>query len=381
MVKHFLCAVATLVGFVIGAGILGIPYVVSKAGFLTGIAAIVLIGLAVMMLNLYVGEISLRTKGTHQLTGYAHAYFGKKGKYIMALFMAFSLYGALIAYIIKEGEFFDALLSPYLGGSPVIYSIAFFAVFTALVYLGLNFIERSELFMVAVFIGIVLIFLIMAIPYVNAERLESFSILNLFIPYGVVLFAFDGIAAIPELKEELAKNKKSIKKVIIIGSLIPIIIYALFALIVVSASSNVTEAAITGLSEVLGYKAFLLGITFGIITMATSFIAIALSLKEMYCFDFRLPNALSTTLACFIPLIAALLIASSHIKNAFFKILDITGVFGVGCIAIFVTLIYLKARKHGQRKPEYSVKSHFWAYILIAMFSAGIILEIAAMLS
>ena len=35
-------AIATLVGTIIGAGILGIPYVIAKAGFWTGIFDIVL---------------------------------------------------------------------------------------------------------------------------------------------------------------------------------------------------------------------------------------------------------------------------------------------------------------------------------------------------
>lgn len=59
---------------VIGAGILGIPYVVAKAGFLTGLLDLIIIGLAVLVLNLYVGEIMLRTKEDHQLTGYAEKY-------------------------------------------------------------------------------------------------------------------------------------------------------------------------------------------------------------------------------------------------------------------------------------------------------------------
>ena len=52
-------AIATLVGCTIGAGILGIPYVVAKSGFLIGFIDIVLIGLAVMLINLYLGEVVL----------------------------------------------------------------------------------------------------------------------------------------------------------------------------------------------------------------------------------------------------------------------------------------------------------------------------------
>ena len=125
MAKHFLAATATLMGFIIGAGILGIPYVVAKSGFLTGLIDIILIGVVVLFLNLYTGEIALRTKGSHQLTGYADKYYGKVGKYLMTFFMIIGLYGALIAYTIKEGQFLSAILNPIIGGTPLIYSIIF----------------------------------------------------------------------------------------------------------------------------------------------------------------------------------------------------------------------------------------------------------------
>ena len=86
---QLIAAIATLVGTIIGAGILGIPFVVSKAGFLTALPLIVLIGLIFVVVNLCLGEITLRTKGVHQLTGYMEKYLGKSGKFLMMLSMIF----------------------------------------------------------------------------------------------------------------------------------------------------------------------------------------------------------------------------------------------------------------------------------------------------
>src|SRR3989338_2637874 len=104
MPKHLLDAVSTLIGFTIGAGILGIPFVVAKAGFLTGLLNILVLGILILILNLYLGEVTLRTKGIHQLTGYARIYLGKIVNFLMtSSFIIFS-YGALAAYIIKTAE-------------------------------------------------------------------------------------------------------------------------------------------------------------------------------------------------------------------------------------------------------------------------------------
>ena len=77
---HFLTASSMLTGTVIGAGILGIPYVVAKAGFWYGAILIFLLGLAYLFLHLSLGEIVIRTKKQYQLTGYAGKYLGPLGK-------------------------------------------------------------------------------------------------------------------------------------------------------------------------------------------------------------------------------------------------------------------------------------------------------------
>ena len=82
-------AVAVLMGTIIGAGILGIPYAIMQSGFLIGLIHLIVIGAIVLLITLYLGEISLRTAKNHQLTGYAEKYLGKKGKLIMTLSLLF----------------------------------------------------------------------------------------------------------------------------------------------------------------------------------------------------------------------------------------------------------------------------------------------------
>jgi len=150
--RHFYEAVATLIGTVIGAGIFAIPYVVAKSGFLIGAFYIVFIGLSILMINLYIGEIALRTKENHQLTGYAEKYLGKWGKRIMTFSMIFGIYGALTAYLIGEGN----VLSAIFGGPPLVYSLLFFVVVSAIIYVGLKLIKRFEVLLSLIFLFILL---------------------------------------------------------------------------------------------------------------------------------------------------------------------------------------------------------------------------------
>jgi len=225
----FYQAIATLIGATIGAGILGIPFVVAKSGFLIGMLHILLIGTAIIIINLYVGEIALRTKKNHQLTGYAEQYLGKKGKKWMVATMIGSIYGALIAYTIGVGQALHGILPSI---DSFWFSIGFFVVASAIVFIGLKAVKESELlFTTAVIIlAAIIIGVIVFSDKFSTAGLATVNFPYLFLPFGVVLFAFLGAAAVPEMKEELGKNTKKLKKAIIIGGIVPILLYGLFAL-------------------------------------------------------------------------------------------------------------------------------------------------------
>ena len=142
MTKAF-TAISILIGTIIGAGILGIPYVVMKSGLSIGLMNLAIVAFLMIISTLYLGEISLRTKTTHQLSGYAAKYLGPRGKKIMFGAFAFGVYAALLAYLIGEGK----SLSNLIFGSSA-YSlemgILFWIFLSFLTYRGLKALEEGE---------------------------------------------------------------------------------------------------------------------------------------------------------------------------------------------------------------------------------------------
>ena len=104
---------ATLVGTIIGAGIFGLPYAISQSGILLGILYFLLLGGVVMLLHLFFGEFSLRTKAKHRLIGYAEIYLGAWGRRFAVFAIMFSNVGALLAYILIGGLFLHTALAPW----------------------------------------------------------------------------------------------------------------------------------------------------------------------------------------------------------------------------------------------------------------------------
>ena len=363
-------AVAVLVGTIIGAGVLGIPYVVSQAGFLTGLLDIVILGIVILLVNLAVGEIILRTKGVHQLTGYAEKYLGKNGKRLMTFSMVFGIYGSLLAYIIGVGQ----ALSTIFSYNAFWFSLGFFIVVASIIYFGIKSVASSEMVLSSIVILLILAISVVAFlsGRLDINNLNDFNFAKIFIPYGVILFAFIGAASIPEVHEVLIKKKKSMRKVIIIGSLIPLILYALFSFAIVGVMGlEVTEIATVGLGLVFGKWVVIAANLFAVFAMTTSFLALGLALREMYNYDYKISKFSSWAMTIFLPFILFLFGFKS-----FINVIGTAGVIAGGLEGALILLILLKAKKKSERKPEYTIKiGKILAGVLIAVFGLGVVLN------
>lgn len=190
------------------------------------------------------------------------------------------------------------------------------------------------------------------------------------VPYGVILFAFLGAVAVPEMSEELSKKKKLLKKAIIIGGLLPLIGYALFAIAVVGVTgTDTSQIATIKLGEVFGQRMIVFANLFAVFAMTTSFLALGLALKEMFNYDYGINRKLAWLLTCAVPVTAFAL----GVKG-FIPLLAITGAVAGGIEGIMIVMMHGRAKKLGRRKPEFSIgNNNIISVLLILMFVAGII--------
>jgi len=368
----FFYAVALLIGMIVGAGTFAIPYVFSQAGFFIGLFYLLALTLAVVAVHLFYGEIILRTHQPHRLVGYAAKYFGGRVKKIASVTLLFEYYGALLVYLILGGQFLAIIFGRWFGGSEFLWALIFFLLGAFGVFWRLNTLAKNELWMVALLLAGVIILLIKGAPLVQLANFSSFNISKFFLPYGVVLFALAGAAAIPEMRQILIGEEKKLKPAIIWGTLIPAVLYLLFALVVVGVTgSQTTQEAIEGLVPYLGSWVIMLGAIFGFFAVYTSFLVLGTAIKKIFQQDYRIRGTWAFALACFVPLIAYL----AGLKN-FILIIGFIGAVFSGLDGILTIFIYFKARREGDRHPEYRLR---WARILgillIFLFSFGIIYQ------
>lgn len=352
-------AIVILVGTTIGAGIFGLPYAVAQAGLWPGMVYLLGLGGVVLLLNLIYGEVILHTKGDHQLTGYGEIYFGQKGKLVATLSLLIGLYGALLAYTIKIGEFLAFLTGIH---SPLALSLLFFFLAFMAIALGLRTISYLEFVLVSLIIGFITLLALAGLSHISPINysLLAISHSSLFLPYGVILFALTGAASIPEMEEVLRQTgeRKKLKMAIFYGSLIPLVTYLIFTLIIVGISgSQTSDDAISGLISFLPNWVIHLGAGLGILTMGTSFLTLGYVLREVWYRDYHLSKPVALFLAALPPL---LLFLFGH--QSFIDVLEITGALTGGLTGILIILLYRKIRlasakaSVSQDKPAYHLK-------------------------
>jgi len=318
-----------------------------------------------ILLNLMYGEVVLRAKGDHQLTGYSQIYFGSWGKLIAMLSLIIGLYGALLAYLIQIGRFAAELATV---GNPLVWSIIFFVFASVAVLRGVRFIAELEIFLAMGFAVLLLVLFGGALPKIDLINYASFRPQNILAPFGVLLFALTGASVIPEVEEVLRRSHSKLKRAILYGSVVPLAIYLLFATTVIGVSGAMTsEDAITGLIGILPRGVIAGGALLGILTMGSSFLTLAYILREVWYRDYHIVRPLAWGLAVFPPLILFALGLSS-----FFRVLQFTGALTGGMTGILISALYLCAIRAKGDESAYRLNLPVvivWALILV--FAGG----------
>lgn len=355
---------ATLVGTVIGAGILSIPFAMSQVGFWIGTLMLIVLGGIMMLRHLMLAEITLRTPHVHQTPGYSGIYLGQGMKWFDTFVTIIARYGSMLAYTVGIGVVLQALM----GGTAVFWSLVFFAAGSIAIYLGLNIIKKSELVLSSLIFLITLVIGVFSWNHLELVHLNYLKFDNITLPYGVFLFAYAGSTAIPIMREELKGKEKMMLRSIIGASLFIFCVYLLFSFMVLGVTGpGTTEVATVGLGDAIGPHMILIGNLLAFFTMATSFLTIGLGSKDTFQYDYHIRPTLAWLMTVSVPL-AIFLVGARD----FIQILGLTGGVLTGIQTLILILTFWQARHKGWREPEFSLgPMKFSGVLLIMVFLIG----------
>jgi tyrosine-specific transport protein len=360
-------AITYLIGITIGAGILALPYAFAQTGFLLGLTEMVIVWVIVTLLTLYIGEVVLRTNGNHEIAGLTGKYLGEKGKVVIVGVSILYIYGALVAYGIGLGQAAESLFSfPQLHAA-----IVMFLGLAALVYFGLEIVTKSEVLLTPFIFLIIVAIFFSGYEHIAVQNLETINMQYFFLPFGPLFFALLGFWCVPDMKRILgSKNRNKLRKTIILGTSLTAISYLLFTVVVLGITGAETSQLFSvSLSAFLGPTIIKVMHLFTIFAIVTSFLGLAFTLKAIFTIDYKLSNIHSWLATFTIPFILLF-----FIKGSFIDVITITGAAASVFVLTTIVLMFHKAKKKGDRKPEFELHVPKWINALIIAFCVGVAL-------
>jgi tyrosine-specific transport protein len=343
---QFLKAVLVLSGMIIGVGMFGIPFSFAQSGFWLGMAELAILAVVVAMLHLYYAEIVLQTPGFHRLPGYARLWLGQGGGLVSQLSAFAGISGTLLAYILIGSRFLHNVAAQFTTATGEFFWATAVVVGAALMTI---FPLKKEALFNGILTALLILFIIglatVLLPQIEAHNLGGFRPENILIPYGVLLFALSGGTVIPDVITVLGKNRSRVRRAILAGSLLPAVLYVLFALAVVGvAGGAVSEEAIRGLELFAGEGVVLAGSVIGFLAVFTSLVALASSFQALMVLDVGLPHPVAWLTSLALPFILYLAGLES-----FIWIIGTIGAVALGIDALLVMAAHARISSHASK--------------------------------
>ena len=343
LLKNYIYPIAVFSGGMIGVGFLSLPYITLQAGIWVMLGYFLVLTALVVVINQIFCQISLKTPDYKRFPGFVGYYLGKWAKYFSIFSVIFGTIGVLLVYLLIGGQFLAAVFQPFFSGSVLAYVLIYFFAVSIIIYFDIKIIAKVE-FWVIIFLFLSLIFIFVEgfsqikISNIFAVGPLNFRAAELFLPYGPLLFALWGVGLIPEAEEMLIGNKKRLKVIITVSTIVISIFYLLFIILILGITGKQTDStALAGLKNFLPGGLVSISLLMGALATFTAFIAQGIIFKKTLMFDLKVKHWHALVMTCCPPLILYLI----GIKS-FIPLLSFIGAISLGINGILILLMYKK---------------------------------------
>lgn len=399
MVKHMdriyrlMGGILLIAGTTIGAGMLALPIVSGFSGFWPSTLLLIAYWSYMTFTAFLMLEVNLWMEEHSNLITMAKKTLGNSGKILSWIIYLFLLYTLTTAYLAGGGPILMEALTSITGWQLPSWISPFplLLIFGFFVYQGPHSVDyANRVLMLGLMISYLLIVAFLT-PYVNGSLLEHANWKAVWMAVSIVSVSFGFHIIIPTLTDYLHRDVKQLKKVIIIGSLIPLVVYLSWQLLTLGIIPLQGE---TGLEE--GYRRGMDGATllgaflgkthlslltrlFSLFAILTSFLGVSLSLRDFLSDGLRIQKTHKGRLILyFLTFIPPLLITLID-PRAFLNALEYAGAFGVvTLLGLFPVLMVWKGRYVQHRIGTFRTPGGRWALGIAFIISISVIgLELA----
>ncbi len=297
MINHKLIGgILLIVGTSIGGGMLALPVITAAAGLTNTVIFLLICWLIMTVGALLILEVNLRLPPGSNMVSMAKSTLGLPGQVIAWVTYLFLLYTLLAGYISGGSDVFNGLL--YKAHIPLptwVASLLFTSIFSLIIYSGIRAVDYVNRGLMFGKLGIYFILVVLISPHISIDTLSGGSLEAITGSLMVLVTSFGFASIVPSLRDYFQDDIASLRKVILIGSLIPLVCYILWEIVIMGVierdGSNglvvlkSSGHAISGLTDALSNALHSQWITgfFGFFTsicMITAFLGVSLGLFD-----------------------------------------------------------------------------------------------------
>lgn len=276
-------AISLMVGAGVGAGIMAVPFLAARVGFI-GLALILPVAWAASsLIHLMLAEVLFRTGRDLQIVELMRLYVlrGRVGRWLLWMvfvLLSIAFLANLAAYVSGAGE----ILAGLLGINRRLAELLVYTVSAGVVFFGLKAVGIAERFGALALVGLVAALGIGAfsLPF-QVQPGVSGTLTQWLALYGMVMYALWTFYSVPQVVKGLGPDHHGAVRAILIGLGINGILTALVALLALGVSTRVTEVAIVGISERMGAWAGMTGSLLILFALVTSYWSVSLALADI----------------------------------------------------------------------------------------------------
>ncbi|MCH1430385.1 MAG: tyrosine transporter [Chlamydiales bacterium] len=359
-IKSFLGGALLIAGSCIGAAMLALPLRAGFAGYIPSSIVFIVCWIFMLITALMLAEVNIYTGRGSSLISMAGATLGEWGKAASWGIFLCLFYALMVAYSFESGLLISGQLEMSYGiqfpahwGSCLFVSLMGF-----FIYLGTQAVDKANraLMLVLIFCYFFLVFT--GTRFVSSELLtKTCSPKHSFLVLPVMVTSFGFHNVIPSISEHYQYDRKRIRKAILFGGSIPLLIYLVWNAIILGIipfeEEHIAFQALQGktpaqaLMAVAGnQKVLLFANGFAFFAIATSFIGVGLSLVDFLADGLKIKKeGASRAVLCIVALLPPLLFSMGW-ENLFLKSLEYVGGFmAVILFGFFPVLMLNKLKK------------------------------------
>lgn len=282
---HVVGGTLLIAGTTIGVGMLALPVATGPGGFVPSIIIYLISWAFMLCTGLLLLEVCLWMPKDTSFISMAEKILGPMGRNIFWVVYLFLFVTVMIAHTAGGGSVLLDITGWNLPNWLAV--IIYTCVLAPVVYLGAHSVDRLNLFLISGVVISYFIFIGVSIDKVDLNLLKYSNWSRAWLAFPILFTAFTYQVIIPTLMTYMDRNAKKIRLAIILGSSIPLFIYALWEFVIlgiipVEGNEGLIEAgkqgqnAIGPLKELIP-QVFRIGKYFAFFALTTSFIPLALS--------------------------------------------------------------------------------------------------------